>query len=320
MKKKTSVKKVAGIIVVTVLLILVTVALVGSYYIGGMVADGILNTNNGNDTKKNSVLHLEKWGYDLEGFQKSWPETKFTITAKDGTIVPAAYYSSGEAAPRGVAVLVHGHGGDHVFTAPMAEQYLRQGWDVYAYDQRSSGDSENPYFSFGYYEKQDIEALVEYITANKPELPIVLQGQSMGATTALLYGATAHGQQHLAALVVDSPMLGMEDGLLQVMRQEGMPAEYMAFCGNWYISWNFGFSFKDADALVAAKKITTPVLMIFSKQDELISVDDGQRIFDALASENKELWLADSAHIEAIKDTPERYEETVFGFLAQAVE
>ena len=320
MKKKTNFKKVAGIIAAVVLLIVATAALAGSYYVGGMVADGMLKTNNGNDTKKNSVLQLEKWGYDLAGFQQQWPETEFTVTAKDDNIVPVAYYSSGVVAPKGIAILVHGHGGDHVFTAPMAEQYLRQGWDVYAYDQRSSGDSSSPYFAFGYYEKQDIEALVDYIVANQPELPIVLQGQSMGGTTALLYGATAHGQQHLAALVVDSPMLGMEEMLLQVMRQEGMPAEYMAFCGNWYISWNFGFTFKDADALVAAEEITTPVLMIHSQQDELISVEDGQKIFDALASENKEFWLADSAHIEAIKDTPAEYEERLFDFLAQVAQ
>ena len=180
MKKKINFKKVAGIIAAVVLLIVATTALAGSYYVGGMVADGMLKTNNGNDTKKNSVLQLEKWGYDLAGFQQQWPETEFTVTAKDDNIVPVAYYSSGVVAPKGIAILVHGHGGDHVFTAPMAEQYLRQGWDVYAYDQRSSGDSSSPYFAFGYYEKQDIEALVDYIVANQPELPIVLQGQSMG--------------------------------------------------------------------------------------------------------------------------------------------
>lgn len=315
MKNKWNKKKVVFTIVSVLLSLIVVGALVGSYSIGGMVVDGMLAVNQGNDTKGNSIKNLALWGYDLADFQTKWPETKFTVQAKDDTIVPVAFYSSGQKQPKGIAILVHGHGGDHVFCAPIAEQYLEEGWDVYAYDQRSSGDSLNPNFSFGYFEKYDIEAIVDYIIVKESALPIVLHGQSMGATTAMLYAATQHGEKNLTALVVDSPMLGMEDGLLQVMQQEGLPPRYMAFCGNWYSKWNYGFSFKDADALLAAKQIEVPVLMIQSEQDALLYVEDGKAIFAALASENKELWIANSNHIEAIKDTPEEYQSYVFDFL-----
>ena len=127
--------------------------------------------------------------------------------------------------------------------APVAELYLERGYLVYAIDQRASGESENPLVSFGYFEKQDVAALVDYAKQQSPELPVVVHGQSMGGATAAQYGATGHAESNLDALVLDSAFEAMEPMVLGVMGMDGLMGWYFARCGaRGYYGVGYGYN------------------------------------------------------------------------------
>lgn len=311
-------KKKVIIIVGIIFAILIGAALLISYFVvGRMVAEGMLYCNEENDTKENSIKQLELWDYDLEAFQNKYSKDTFQITAEDGTQIHVARYPAITDTLAGVVILVHGHGGDYQCVLPLAEMYLENDYEVYAYDQRASGESENELVSFGYYEKQDVAALVSYAKGQTPGSPIYVHGQSMGAATAALYAATEHARDNLTGLILDSSYDNMENMFLGFVEVDGISGKYMIWCGDWYLKANYGFGFGDVDIIKSAKEIQTPTLVIQCTYDEIAPVEVGKAIYDGINNDNKAYWQVDSAHIEALIDVPRAYEEQVFEFLLE---
>ncbi len=58
------------------------------------------------------------------------------------------------------------------------------------------------YVSLGYYEKEDLVAVVEHLRSTGTVSRIGLWGRSMGAATSIMYGAT---DPSIACMVLDSP-------------------------------------------------------------------------------------------------------------------
>eukprot|EP00742_Colponemidia_sp_Colp-10_P004152 GILJ01004430.1.p1 GENE.GILJ01004430.1~~GILJ01004430.1.p1 ORF type:complete len:574 (-),score=97.44 GILJ01004430.1:391-2049(-) len=73
---------------------------------------------------------------------------------------------------------------------------------VFAFDFTGSGLSEGTYVSLGWYERDDLQAVVDYLRGTDAVSCIGLWGRSMGAVTALLHGDR---DPSIAAMVLDSP-------------------------------------------------------------------------------------------------------------------
>ena len=83
---------------------------------------------------------------------------------------------------------------------------------MFAFDFSGSGLSQGEYISLGYFEKDDLMAVVEYLRGLDSVSLIGLWGRSMGAATALLHG---HRDPSIAAMVLDSPFTN-----LRILAQE----------------------------------------------------------------------------------------------------
>lgn len=315
-KKKKIILIVAGI-----LLLLVALGIGGmSLQVGKMVAEGLLYQNEGNDTKGNSIKQLELWGYDIEKFEASYDSECMVLEASDGVKVPVTYYANGKedgAAP--IVILIHGAGGDHVSTYPLAEGYLKRGWQVLSYDQRGSGDSSDDKVSFGYYEQLDTDCVVEYAANTLHSSRIVVHGQSMGAATAALYATSQHARDYVEAIILDSPIDSMEHMFRGVWREmegtEDIPEDYVVACGDWYLKHFYGFSFADADITAHMHLNKVKTLMIQSEKDELCTIEEGKALFDEIAADNKQLCMIDCKHVEGAITNEQEYWNAVFSFL-----
>lgn len=290
----------------------------GSIFVGKLVADGLLYQNKGNDTKGNSIKQLEEWNYDLDHFKEQYGglASEINVEAEDGNEVPAEVFQTGENSH--TVILVHGHGGDHVFNYMLAEMYLSGKWNVITYDQRGAGDNPDDKVTFGYAEKLDVKALVDYAKEKMNSDKIVVHGQSMGAATAGLYAATEHAEKNVDAVVLDSVFDNMKNMFLGVWRgmdTEGIPEDYVVACGDWYLRQFYGFGFEDADVEESMKENHVKTLMLQMEQDDVISAEKAAEMFDNIASEEKEIKWFDCGHIEGIYKYPEEYKEAVFSFL-----
>ena len=97
-------------------------------------------------------------------------------------------------------VYMHGNASAKTEVLPMLGFLLAQGLDgVVSFDFTGSGLSEGEYVSLGYYERFDLECVLQYLLSlhKDKDLEIILWGRSMGASTALMYASQQTANQIL---------------------------------------------------------------------------------------------------------------------------
>ena len=289
----------------------------GSVAIGGYIADRILHQNEGKDTHDNSIKQLEVWGYDTERFMNTYEGTDIKVTAEDGNTVPGTYFDNSSDK---LVILVHGAGGDRVCTYPLAEQYIMDGFDVIAIDQRGCGENADDRVTFGINEELDVKAMVKYAREKIKADKVIVHGQSMGAETVAVYASnvTPGTVEAADAVILDSPVPGMELMLKETFGDgdtESFMAKYLTGTSKAFMKVVNGIDYDDADTINVVKNDKIPTMVIVSDKDKVCLPDQVTQIYDNIACENKAIYHADSAHIEGVIDDPEGYMSSVENFL-----
>jgi alpha-beta hydrolase superfamily lysophospholipase len=78
---------------------------------------------------------------------------------------------------------------------------------LFCFDFAGCGISEGEYISLGWYEREDLGLIVDYLRKNRRASTIGLWGRSMGAVTSLLYGDR---DPSIGGMVLDSPFSNMK--------------------------------------------------------------------------------------------------------------
>ena len=293
------------------------IGIAGSVAIGGYIADRILHQNEGKDTHDNSIKQLEVWGYDTEKFMNTYEGTDIKVTAEDGNTVPATYFDNGS---DNLVILVHGAGGDRVSIYPLAEEYIKDGFDVIAIDQRGCGENADDRVTFGINEALDVKAMVKFAREEIKADKVIVHGQSMGAETVAVYASnvTPGTIEAADAVILDSPVPGMELMLKESFGDgdtESFMAKYLTGTSKAFMKAVNGIDYDDADTINVVKNDKIPTMVIVSDKDKVCLPDQVTQIYDNIACENKAIYHADSAHIEGVIDDPEGYMSSVENFL-----
>lgn len=293
------------------------IVIAGSVAMGGYIADRILHQNEDKDTHDNSIKQLEVWGYDTEKFMNTYEGTGIKVTAEDGNTVPATYFDNDSDK---LVILVHGAGGDRVSIYPLAEEYIKDGFDVIAIDQRGCGENTDDRVTFGINEALDVKAMVKFAREEIKADKVIVHGQSMGAETVAVYASnvTPGTVEAADAVILDSPVPGMELMLKETFGDgdtESFMAKYLTGTSKAFMKAVNGIDYDDADTINVVKNDKIPTMVIVSDKDKVCLPDQVTQIYDNIACENKAIYHADSAHIEGVIDDPEGYMNSVEDFL-----
>jgi len=106
-----------------------------------------------------------------------------------------------------VVVYCHGNSGSRLDAESTIRLLLPMDISVVTFDFSGSGISEGEYVSLGFFEKDDLGCVVDYIRAQEGITRIGLWGRSMGAVTALMYGVSNPG---IACMILDSPFSSLK--------------------------------------------------------------------------------------------------------------
>ncbi len=98
-------------------------------------------------------------------------------------------------------IYMHGNSSGRVEAIPQLALVLSLGATLVAFDFAGSGHSEGDYVSLGFFEKDDLDSVIEYLRNSGKISTIALWGRSMGAATALLHGER---DPSIAGMVLDS--------------------------------------------------------------------------------------------------------------------
>jgi pimeloyl-ACP methyl ester carboxylesterase len=293
------------------------IGVAGSIAMGGYISDRILHQNKEEDTHNNSIKQLEIWEYDTEKFMNTYTGVEVKATAEDGNTVPGTYFNNNSGK---CVILVHGAGGDRASTYPLAEQYIEDGFDVIAIDQRGCGDNADDKVTFGIHEELDIKAMVKFAREELKADKVIVHGQSMGAQTTAIYASNVKpGTVEAAdAVICDSPVPGMELILKEMFGDgdtDSFMAVYLTGTSKMFMKVVDGIDYDDGDTINVVKNDYIPTMIIVSDKDEVCLPDQVMQVYDNIACENKAIYHADSAHIEGVIDDPEGYMNSVESFL-----
>ena len=99
-------------------------------------------------------------------------------------------------------IYLHGNSSSRMEAIPYANLFLPSDITLFCFDFAGSGKSDGEYVSLGWWEREDLKVVINYLRETGRVSTIALWGRSMGAVTALLY---ANRDPSLAGIVVDSP-------------------------------------------------------------------------------------------------------------------
>ena len=315
---KKGVKKILALIVVIFIVLFIGV----SSFIGLQVFAGSTQLVTNEETKGVSDTFWIEYGMNYESFCNTYKVEELKITSSfDKHIIPADYIyaiDSQNSKDYQTVILVHGLGGNRYSNYPLAEFFLKKGYNVITYDQRSSNENIAKYTTFGYWEKYDLMDWVNYVEEQAPGHKIGIWGASFGGATAGLALGFEDIDEKIDFLILDCPVSNMKWMVEEEMRSMdiGIPVSYMTWCGNIINKFKLGFFYQDADVANAMKNVETPVLIINSKLDSLTPYFMGKDIYDTIQGNNKEIWTVDeSGHCEMWIDHNQEYRDRVESFL-----
>ncbi len=218
--------------------------------------------------------------------------------------------------PNGKIILIcHGIRHDKRSGIRFVQYLLKDGYTLMLIDFRNHGESGGHITTYGYHEKEDLRAAVQYLRKQEFTGPIGVLGASMGAAVAL---QAAAGFEDIQALVVDSPFASLEQiALEQTIGVTRLPrfAVYLpmqlACLWSRYVE---DFPVSEVSPLLSARSLTCPVFLIHGEADRKIGVHHSRQIFDA-APDPKELWICKGAgHLGTYLKHPDEYQKRVLDF------
>ena len=174
--------------------------------------------------------------------------------------------------PKGIFVECHGYRSTaerDLYTS--CYQYYNWGYDILLNDQRTANRSEGKYITFGVKESSDIIKWCEYVNRRYPNLPIILAGISMGATTVLLATDKLKKEYHVKLIIADSGFVSAWNEVIYAIKHYfHLPGKCFIYMINLWCKWIGKFSLKEKSTVDALKNTSIPVLLIHGEDDDFV--------------------------------------------------
>ncbi len=176
------------------------------------------------------------------------------------------------AQPRGTVLFLHGNGGNMSHRLDSLLMFHRLGYSTLIFDYRGYGNNSGTPSEEGTY--RDADAAWHYLVEQQhtPPCHIVLFGESLGAAV----GAELATREKPAALVISSGFTSVPD-----MAQHLYPY--------FPVRWLALIHYNTKEYL---RKVTAPVLIAHSPQDDIIPFEQGQALYAAANPPKQFLELA----------------------------
>lgn len=217
-------------------------------------------------------------------------------------------------------IICHGFGTDKGDCINVAKFLHDAQYNVLMLDFRAHGQSQGKYCSLGYYECQDIDAAVRWLT-ERGEDKIGAIGFSMGGTAALL--ATAKNP-NLKAVVTDGAYISFWSAVTSFARANFKAPKYPFVPP---AVWSAGLRLRLNPCKINLANFIQaippkPVLIIHGSEDREIRIADAYQIYSLLTTHNPNrtsLWIVQGAHhLESHYIAKEEYEHRIIDFFNSA--
>jgi len=215
----------------------------------------------------------------------------------DGAKLSGWFIPGGSA--RGVILFCHGNAGNISHRLESIQIFHRLGLDVFIFDYQGYGQSEGKPTEHGTYE--DAEAAWRYLIETRQVNPsqVIVFGRSLGGAV-----ASWLAQRHTpGGLILESTFTSLPD--IAATLYPYLPARLL-----------LRSQYSTAEYLGRTR---CPVLIVHSRDDEIMPFSHGRRLFDT-AVEPKRFLEISGTHNEGFLSSGKHYEEGLDSFILEQVE
>lgn len=215
---------------------------------------------------------------------------------------------------KGTIALFHGHASSKSQVVREADYFHELGFNTFALDARSHGNSQGNVCTVGFTETEGIKLVYDWVRA-KGEKNLILWGVSMGA--AMITKAVPAYHLKPEKIIIDCPFASMHDAVKGFLRNMKIPATPLAEMLMFYGSVERGYWSFDYQPATFAKEIKNiPILMQWGRKDVRVQQHETDLIFKNLGSTNKQLVIyEDAGHESFCKKENEKWKGVMKGFL-----
>ncbi|HJF30372.1 MAG TPA: alpha/beta hydrolase [Sporosarcina psychrophila] len=252
-------------------------------------------------------------------FDEHWYETvrkdDMWIKSPNGYLLRAIFLKPLETAK--TVIICHGVTENKINSMKYARLFERLGFNSVVYDHRRHGDSGGKTTSFGYYEKNDLQAIVHAVRQRIGKRALLgIHGESMGAATTILYAGTFKDEANFH--IVDCPFSDFSEQILHILRKNTPIRSSMALrIANVFLKMRDGYTLNLVSPREVVKNIVKPVLFIHSMEDDFILPYMTEELYAAKQGDKMLKLFQKGTHAKSFNDNPVQYEKTVQEFLGR---
>lgn len=213
--------------------------------------------------------------------------TTVVLKTKD-SIAIETWYGQPDSASKGTVILFHGLSGNKATLLQQAYEFRYWNYNVMLVDTRAHGNSEGSVTTIGFRESEDVKLAYDYVSL-QGEKNIYLWGGSMGAT--MIIKAVADYDLQPKGIIAEMPFGSLHSHIKARIRNMGFPEQPFAFLITFWAGAENGFNGFGFNSIKYAKKIKCPVLLQYGLKDGLVSKDETDDIYEAIASPDKKLLI-----------------------------
>ncbi len=266
---------------------------------------------------KSYALEVENGRLD-EAAYLAWEKEDVAIQSPAGYRLRGTYFPLPGA--QRTIILVHGISYTRLGMMKYMPMFRRRGYNVLMYDQRYHGMSGGRNTSFGFHEKFDLKAAVDWALQRLgPGGLVATMGESLGAATCLQHAAI---DPRLAFVIADAAYADLYDELALRLRVDyHLPGFPLLPAAGLFFRLDAGFYISQVNPARDVAQMELPVFFVHGQQDAYIPMEHSQRLYQAKAHGLRRLYLAPNAdHVESYWTDPEEYDRQVGEFLDQVFE
>lgn len=254
-----------------------------------------------------SIVAADKW-------LREHNVQEVSVTSTDGLQLKGYWVPVKNA--RGTMLMAHGYRSSMLLDMGYVFDFYRErGMNLLIPFQRAHGKSEGKYITFGVKERGDMLCWLKYHNDRFGNLPVILTGISMGAST-MLYLADEPLPENVRGIIADCGFTSPKAIISRVFRAViHLPAVPFIWVADLFARLFAGFGLTQKDSRKTLTKNKLPILLIHGADDDFVPCDMTKQAYDVCTGP-KQLFLVEGAkHGTSFLVETKRYSELVENFL-----
>jgi len=264
--------------------------------------------------KETLGIEIENGKFDWNEYS-AWEKEEVICQSKFGYPLYCLYFPIEDS--KHCVILSHGITYSRYGSVKYMQLFRSLGFNTLIYDLRHHGDSGGSNTTFGFYEKEDLKTIVDWVQRKLGTDSIIgTHGESMGAAISLQHAAI----DPRISFVIEDCSYSELNGILEYHLKKDyhlprLPFLFLASAASKLIT---GMSFNQVSPLRDIKNINVPVMFIHGAKDTYIQPSMTQEMFDQKINGARGIYLAENAeHAESFWSNPQEYKRVVTQFLKE---